>query len=172
MSKTPPHHVTPHHGASTPAIAALVRAGVAHTLHPYDHDPANDLGYGLEAAAAIGVDPSRVFKTLCIEADGALAVAIVPVDEMLDLKALAHALGAKKAAMAEAAAAERATGYVVGGISPIGQKRRLRTVLDSSALGFDAVYVSGGRRGLDVGLAPGDLVAVTGATTAPIARAS
>jgi Cys-tRNA(Pro)/Cys-tRNA(Cys) deacylase len=175
VSKTPPHPAASHHGAAnhsaaTPAIAALVRANVAHTLHPYEHDPGSDLGYGLEAAAAIGVDPSRVFKTLCVEADGALAVAIVPVDAMLDLKSLASALGAKKAAMAEATAAERATGYVVGGISPIGQRRRLRTVLDSSALGFDAVYVSGGRRGLDVGLAPGDLVAVTGATTAPIAR--
>jgi len=161
-----------HHGAPTPAIVALVAAGVPHTLHAYEHDPESDLGYGLEAAAAIGVDPSRVFKTLCVEADGALAVAIVPVDAMLDLKSLASALGAKKAAMAEAATAERATGYVVGGISPIGQKRRLTTVLDSSALEFDAVYVSGGRRGLDVGLAPGDLVKVTGAITAPIARQS
>jgi Cys-tRNA(Pro)/Cys-tRNA(Cys) deacylase len=165
VSKTPPHH-----GASTPAIAALVKAGIPHTIHAYTHDPANDLGYGLEAAAAIGVEPARVFKTLCIDADGALAVAIVPVDAKLDLKAVAHALGAKKASMADVAAAERATGYVVGGISPIGQKRRLKTVLDDSALDFDAVYVSGGRRGLDVGLAPGDLVAVTGAIAAPIAR--
>jgi Cys-tRNA(Pro)/Cys-tRNA(Cys) deacylase len=149
---------------------ALVRAGVAHTLHHYEHDPASDLGYGLEAAAAIGVDPSRVFKTLCVEADGALAVAIVPVDAMLDLKQLASALGAKKATMADPAVAERATGYVVGGISPIGQRRRLKTVLDASAKGFDVVYVSGGRRGLDVGLAPTDLAAVTGATTALIAR--
>jgi Cys-tRNA(Pro)/Cys-tRNA(Cys) deacylase len=156
--------------ASTPAVAALVKAGLPHTLHPYVHDPANDLGYGLEAAAAIGVEPSRVFKTLCVDADGALAVAIVPVDAKLDLKAVAHALGAKKASMADPAVAERATGYVVGGISPIGQKRRLTTVLDDSALAFDAVYVSGGRRGLDVGLAPGDLVAVTGALAAPIAR--
>ncbi len=156
--------------ASTPAIAALVRAKVPHTLHPYEHDPSSDLGYGLEAAAAIGVEPARVFKTLCVEADGALAVAIVPVDAMLDLKAVASALGAKKAAMADAALAERATGYVVGGISPIGQKRRLRTVVDASALGFESVYVSGGRRGLDIGLAPADLVAVTGASTASIAR--
>ena len=162
--------MSPHHSAPTPAVVALLRAGIPHTLHPYEHDPESDLGYGLEAAAAIGVDPSRVFKTLCVVADGALAVAIVPVDAKLDLKAIASALGAKKAAMAEPAAAERATGYVVGGISPIGQRRRLKTVLDSSALGFDAVYVSGGRRGLDVGLAPADLLAVTGATTAPIAR--
>ena len=165
MSKSPAQH-----GAPTPAVAALVRAGVAHTLHPYEHDPASDLGYGLEAAAAIGVEPVRVFKTLCVEADGALAVAIVPVDAMLDLKSLASALGAKRATMADPAAAERATGYVVGGISPIGQKRRLKTVLDASAMGFEAVYVSGGRRGLDIGLSPSDLAAVTGATTAPIAR--
>ncbi len=156
--------------ASTPAVAALVKAGVAHSLHPYEHDPANDVGYGLEAAAAIGVDPAQVFKTLCVEADGRLSVAIVPVDAMLDLKAVASALGAKKATMADAAVAERATGYVVGGISPIGQKRRLPTVLDESALAYDAVYVSGGRRGLDVGLSPGDLASVTGAATAPIAR--
>lgn len=155
----------------TPAVSALAKAGVAHTLHPYEHDPANDVGYGREAAAAIGVEPARVFKTLCVEAEGRLAVAVVPVDSMLDLKAVASALGAKKATMADAPAAERATGYVVGGISPIGQKRRLRTVLDTSALAHETVYVSGGRRGLDVGLAPGDLVALTGATTAPIARA-
>ncbi len=166
MSKTPSHA-----GASTPAVTALARAGITHTLHPYEHDPANDVGYGLEAAAAIGVEPARVFKTLCVDADGALAVAIVPVDAMLDLKAVAAVLGAKKASMADAAAAERATGYVVGGISPIGQKRRLRTVLDASALEHETVYVSGGRRGLDLGLAPADLIAVTGATTAPVARA-
>jgi Cys-tRNA(Pro)/Cys-tRNA(Cys) deacylase len=167
VSKSPAQH-----GAPTPAVAALVRASIPHTLHPYEHDPASDLGYGLEAAAAIGVEPPRVFKTLCAEADGALAVAIVPVDAMLDLKSLAAVLGAKKATMADPGAAERATGYVVGGISPIGQRRRLRTVLDSSAMGFDVVYVSGGRRGLDIGLAPSDLVAVTGATTAPIAKAT
>lgn len=157
--------------AATPAVVALTRAGVAHTLHPYEHDPASDLGYGLEAAQAIGVDPARVFKTLCATVDGALAMGIVPVDAKLDLKALAAALGAKKAEMAAPADAERATGYVVGGISPIGGRKRLPTVLDESALAFTVIYVSGGRRGLDVGLAPADLVAVTGATTAPIAKA-
>jgi Cys-tRNA(Pro)/Cys-tRNA(Cys) deacylase len=156
--------------APTPAVAALVKAGTPHTLHPYVHNPTNDVGYGLEAAAAIGVEPTRVFKTLCVVADGHLAVGIVPVNSRLDLKAIAQALGAKKADMAAPADAERSTGYVVGGISPIGQKRRLPTVLDESALGFPAVYVSGGRRGLDIGLAPSDLVAVTGAITAPITR--
>ena len=157
-------------GAPTPAVAALVRAGIAHTLHAYEHDPASDLGYGLEAAAAIGVEPARVFKTLCVEADGRLSVGIVPVDCSLDLKAISRALGAKAASMAKPADAERATGYVVGGISPLGQKRALPTVVDSSALLFDTVYVSGGRRGLDVGLAPGDLVSATGAIVADIAR--
>ncbi len=157
-------------GGSTPAIVALERAGVAHTLHPYEHDPASDLGYGLEAAAAIGVAPDQVFKTLCVLADGELAMGIVPVDSTLDLKAMAAALGAKKASMAPVADAERATGYVVGGISPIGGRKQLSAALDGSALRFDAVYVSGGRRGLDVGLAPADLVATIGATTASIAR--
>jgi Cys-tRNA(Pro)/Cys-tRNA(Cys) deacylase len=157
------------HGG-TPAVGALERAGLPFTLHPYEHDPSTDLGYGLEAAAAIGAEPAQVFKTLVSEVDGRLVVGVVPVDRRLDLKALAHAVGGKKAALAEQAAAERATGYVVGGISPLGQRQRLTTVLDESALGFDVVYVSGGRRGLDVGLAPGDLVRLTGATTASIAR--
>ena len=157
-------------GAPTPAVAALVLAGIPHTLHSYEHDPDSDLGYGLEAPAAIGVEPTRVFKTLCVEADGRLSVGIVPVDSSLDLKAIARALGAKAASMAKPADAERATGYVVGGISPLGQKRALPTVVDESALLFDTVYVSGGRRGLDVGLAPRDLIAATGASLAPIAR--
>ncbi|MHA7132420.1 Cys-tRNA(Pro) deacylase [Oerskovia turbata] len=156
--------------AGTPALVALDKAGVPHTVHPYEHDPSSDLSYGLEAAAAIGIPAEKVFKTLVASVDGTLVVGVVPVDRKLDLKALAHAAGGKKAAMAEQAAAERATGYVVGGISPLGQRQRLRTVIDESALGFDAVYVSGGRRGLDVGLAPTDLVALTGAVTAPIAR--
>lgn len=155
----------------TPAVAALERAGVPHILHPYAHDPSSTLGYGLEAAAAIGVEPARVLKTLLAVVDGGpLVVGVVPVDRQLDLKALAQAVGGKRAVMAEPAAAERATGYVVGGISPLGQRQRHRAVLDESALAFDVVYVSGGRRGLDVGLAPADLVRLTGAVIAPIAR--
>ena len=156
--------------SGTPALVALDRARVAHTVHAYEHDPSTDLGYGLEAAAAIGVPSAQVFKTLLALADGRLTVGVVPVDGRLDLKALARAVGAKKAEMADPAAAERATGYVVGGISPLGQKQRLRTVVDESALDHAIVYVSAGRRGLDVGLAPADLVALTDATTAALSR--
>ncbi len=156
--------------SGTPALVALERARVPHTVHAYEHDPASDLGYGLEAAAAIGVPPEQVFKTLLAEADGKLVVGVVPVNGRLDLKALARAVGAKKADMADPAAAERATGYVVGGISPLGQRQRLRTVIDASAPAFATVYVSAGRRGLDVGLAPADLIELTGAATAPLAR--
>ncbi len=160
----------PHTSHGTPAVVALDRAGVAYGLHTYDHDPASDLSYGLEAAEALGADPAQVFKTLVADVDGRLVVGIVPVDGSLDLKALARAVGGKRAAMADPAAAQRATGYVVGGISPIGQKQRHATVLDGSAEGFDVVYVSGGRRGLDVSLAPDDLLRLTDGTTAPIAR--
>jgi len=153
----------------TPATVALTRAGVAFEARSYEHDPAAP-SYGLEAAEALGVPPERVFKTLLVQGEAGLAVGIVPVDRQLDLKAVAAALGAKKVAMADPAAAERSTGYVVGGISPIGQKRALPTVLDDSALAHATVLVSGGRRGLDLELAPADLVAVTRATTAPIAR--
>ena len=167
--------------AGTPATLALTRAGVAYTTHAYDHDADGTRslrrsrserleGYGLEAATALGLDPATVFKTLLADVDGELVVAVVPVDGQLDLKALAAALGAKRAAMAEPAVAERVTGYLVGGISPIGQKRRLRTVLDASADDHPTVYISGGRRGLDVGLSPVDLARVTGATRAAIAR--
>jgi Cys-tRNA(Pro)/Cys-tRNA(Cys) deacylase len=142
---------------------------VRFTEHAYTHD-AGAASYGLEAADALGLDPERVFKTLLTTVDAALVVGIVPVSGQLDLKAVAAAVGGKKAVMADPTAAERATGYVVGGISPIGQKRRLTTVLDESALGFDTVYVSGGRRGLDLGLSPADLVRVTGAKVAPIRR--
>ncbi|WP_125777488.1 Cys-tRNA(Pro) deacylase [Antribacter gilvus] len=159
-----------HAPAGTPAVVALEKAGVPHTLHPYEHDPASDLGYGLEAAAAIGVEPPQVFKTLLADVDGRLVVGVVPVDRRLDLKALARAAGGKKAVMAEPATAERATGYVVGGISPLGQKQRHVTVVDESAEEYDVVYVSGGRRGLDVGLSPADLLRLTGGTAAPIAR--
>lgn len=153
----------------TPATVALTRAGVTFTTHTYEHDP-SATSFGLEAAEVLGLDPATVLKTLLAEVDGRLVVGIVPVSRQLDLKALAAAVGGKRATMAEAAAAERATGYVVGGISPLGQKRAHPTVLDESALGHGTVYVSGGRRGLDLGLAPQDLVRLTGAATAPIAR--
>lgn len=156
-------------GGGTPATAALDRAGVAYALRAYEHDPQAP-SYGLEAAEALGVDPARVFKTLLVDTGSGLGVGIVPVSTQLDLKALAAALGVKKVAMADPREAERATGYVVGGISPIGLRRRLPTVLDESALDFETVLVSGGRRGLDLELSPTDLVAVTGARTAPIAR--
>ncbi len=153
----------------TPATVALTRAGIAFTLRPYEHDPRAE-SYGLEAAAALGVAPERVLKTLLADLDGHLVVGVVPVTGQLDLKALARALGGSRASMADPAVAERATGYVVGGISPIGQRRRHRTVVDESALTHDRVLVSGGRRGLDVELAPADLVAVTDAVTARIGR--
>lgn len=153
----------------TPATVALGAAGIAYEVRAYEHDP-RAASYGLEAAEALGVDPARVFKTLLASLDGRLVVGIVPVSGQLDLKALARALGGSKAVMAEVAAAERATGYVAGGISPIGQKRPHPTVLDASALEHDTILVSGGRRGFDLELAPHDLVAVTGAVTATIGR--
>ena len=155
--------------AGTRATVVLRRAGVAFTEHSYAHDTGAS-SYGMEAADALGLDPEQVFKTLLATVDGRLVVGIVPVSGQLDLKAVAAAVDGKKATMADPADAERATGYVVGGISPIGQTRRLATVLDESALGFDTVYVSGGRRGLDLGLSPADLVRVTGATVAVIGR--
>lgn len=153
----------------TPATVALTAAGIDYSLHPYEHDPRAE-SYGLEAAEALGLDPARVFKTLMASVDGRLAVAVVPVSGQLDLKALAKALGGSRAAMADKAAAERATGYVVGGISPVGQKRPHPTVVDTSALAHPTVYVSAGRRGLDLELAPADLVAITAATTAAVGR--
>jgi Cys-tRNA(Pro)/Cys-tRNA(Cys) deacylase len=156
-------------GAGTPATAALAAAGVLFTLHPYDHDPAAP-SFGAEAAAALGLPREQVFKTLLVDTGSGLAVAVVPVAGSLDLKAVAAALGVKKVAMADPAAAERATGMVVGGISPVGQKRALPTVVDESVHLFDVVYVSGGRRGLDVGLSPDDLVRLTAASVADIAR--
>ena len=152
----------------TPATVALTRAGVPFGVHTYDHDPAAS-SYGLEAATALGLDPASVFKTLLADVDGALVVAVVPVTGQLDLKALAAAVGGKKAVMADPARAERTTGYVVGGISPIGQKKPLPTVVDASALEHQTVYVSAGRRGADLSLTPADLVMVTAATTATIA---
>ena len=134
------------------------------------HDPRAE-SFGAEAAAALGVDPARVFKTLLASLDGSLVVAVVPVSGRLDLKALARALGGSKAVMAEVAAAERATGYVAGGISPVGQKRPHPTVVDATALDHETVLVSGGRRGLDLELAPADLVAITGAIVDRVGRA-
>jgi Cys-tRNA(Pro)/Cys-tRNA(Cys) deacylase len=155
--------------AGTPATVALTRAEVPFTEHAYAHDPGSG-SYGLEAAAALGVAPERVFKTLLARVDGTLTVAVVPVSGQLDLKALAAAVGGKRAEMADPRDAERVTGYVVGGISPIGQRKTLPTVLDATATGFATVFVSGGRRGLDIELGPADLVRVTRATVAPIGR--
>lgn len=153
----------------TPATVALTAAGVPFVVRAYEHDPAA-ASYGLEAATALGVEPARVFKTLLAEVDGGLVVGVVPVDRQLDLKALAAAVGGKRAAMAEPAAAERATGYVVGGISPVGQKRAHPTVLDASAGHHGTILVSGGKRGLDLEVAPADLLRVTRGSAAAIAR--
>ncbi|HWC83497.1 MAG TPA: Cys-tRNA(Pro) deacylase [Pseudonocardiaceae bacterium] len=155
-------------GRGTPATALLGKQKIAHTVHEYAHDP-RSASYGEEAGDALGLPAARVFKTLVAEVDGTLTVGVVPVSGQLDLKALAAAVGGKKARMAEVAAAERATGYVTGGISPLGGRKRLPTVVDVSAEAFDTVFCSGGRRGLEIELAPADLVALTGATVAPIA---
>ncbi len=153
----------------TPAITAARRARITFAVHEYAHD-ANARSFGLEAAEKLGLDPARVFKTLVVSLDGGgLAVGIVPANAQLDMKQVARALGAKKAAMAPREAAERATGYVMGGISPLGQKKRLPMALDESALGFPTIYVSGGRRGLDLELAPADLLTLTGAVSAALA---
>jgi len=151
----------------TPATAALAAAGVPFVAHPYSHDPAA-ASYGLEAAEVLGIDPARVFKTLMVDVDGRLAVGVVPVSGNLDLKAMASALGGKKAAMADPAVAQRRTGYVLGGISPLGQRQPSPTVVDSSALGLDTILVSGGRRGLDLELSPAELIRLTDARTARI----
>lgn len=153
----------------TPATVALTAAGAAYTVHAYDHDPAHP-SYGEEAAQAMGVSPDRVFKTLVAEVDGELTVAVVPVAGTLNLKALATAVAGKRAVMADPAAAERTTGYVRGGISPLGQRKKLRTVLDDSASEHATICVSAGRRGLEVELAPGDLARLTDAALAPIGR--
>jgi Cys-tRNA(Pro)/Cys-tRNA(Cys) deacylase len=155
----------------TPATSLLTRAGVPFTLHPYEVDPraVADSSYGEVAAAALGVGPQRLFKTLIASVDGKLTCAVVPVAGHLDLKALAAAVGGKRAEMAAPAAAQRATGYVVGGISPLGQKTRLSMVIDASALDHDTIFVSAGRRGLQVELRPADLVELCSASTAPIA---
>lgn len=154
--------------AVTPAIRALEAAGVPFTLHEYEHDP-SARSFGLEAAEALGVDPDQVFKTLLVTADGAQAVGIVPVTCSLSLKAMGAALGRKRVEMCDPAVAQRVTGYVLGGISPFGQKKRLPTVIDETCELYDTIYVSGGRRGLDLGVAPADLVRLLDATVADIA---
>jgi Cys-tRNA(Pro)/Cys-tRNA(Cys) deacylase len=150
-------------GKGTPAVVAAERAGIVFTLHEYAHDPKAP-SYGLEAAEKLGLDPARVFKTLVADVDGTLTVAIVPVEAQLDLKALG-----KRAAMADTKLAERTTGYVAGGISPLGQRKHLPAVLDESALAFATIHVSAGRRGLEIELTPADLLALTGGRAAPIA---
>ena len=151
-------------GKQTPATRALSAAKVAFEVLEYEHDPGAD-SYALEAATALGLDPAAVFKTLVVDADGTLTVCLVPAGAQLDLRALG-----KRAAMAPMQRAEKVTGYVAGGISPFGQRRRLPTLVDASALEQETMYVSGGRRGLEIALAPGDLIAQTGAQTRPIAR--
>lgn len=153
-------------GRGTPATVLLDQRKIDYRTHSYPHRAG--VAYGPEAAEALGLDPGRVFKTLVTEVDGALTVAVLPVTASLDLKALAAAVGGKRARMADVAAAERATGYVAGGISPLGQRKRLPVVLDVSTQGYPTVYCSGGRRGLEVELAPTDLARLTGATVAAI----
>jgi len=156
--------------SGTPALVALDAAGVEYVVHEYVHDPRSDVGFGLESAAKLGVEPRRVFKTLMADVDGRLVCAVVPASGHLDLKALAGALNAKRAQMADAATAERATGYVVGGISPLGHKTPHATVIDDSARQFATILVSGGRRGLSVELAPADVAGLTAGVFAPIGR--
>jgi Cys-tRNA(Pro)/Cys-tRNA(Cys) deacylase len=150
-------------GKGTPAVAAAEKAEIAFRVHEYDHDPGS-ASYGLEAVEKLGLDPARVFKTLVADVDGTLTVAVVPVEAQLDLRSLG-----KRARMADPKAAERATGYVTGGISPLGQRRPLPTLLDDSALAFETIHVSAGRRGLELELAPADLLALTGGRAAAIA---
>lgn len=154
--------------AATPALEVVTASGRQYRLHQYVHDPASP--FGLEAAEVLQVAPERVFKTLVVDDGDALAVAVVPVSSELDLKAMARALGLKKVAMAAPSEAERATGYVVGGISPLGQKRRLRTIVDESVASWSTVFVSAGQRGLELELTPADLVALAGASCAAVGR--
>jgi len=150
-------------GRRTPAITAAEAAGIAFRVHEYEHDP-RAASFGVEAVQKLGLDPARVFKTLVADVDGELTVAVVPVESQLDLRALG-----KRARMADPKAAERATGYVTGGISPLGQRRLLPMVLDDSALAFETIHVSAGRRGLELELAPADLLALTGGRAAAVA---
>lgn len=154
----------------TPGIKSAKRAKINYELHAYDHDP-NAASYGEEAAEKIGVAPEKVFKTLVVELNGStLAVCVIPVTHQLDLKAAAKVLGAKKAKMADKNHVQRTTGYVLGGVSPLGQKKRLTTVIHESAQGHPTIYVSAGRRGLDIELDPEDLKNLTSGSFAPIAK--
>ncbi|WP_432734561.1 Cys-tRNA(Pro) deacylase [Maridesulfovibrio sp. FT414] len=153
----------------TPAIRLAKKSKIKFSVHEYEHDPSAE-AYGKEAAEKLGVDPARVFKTLVAASGKDLYVAVVPVMKMLDLKLLAKAVGVKKAAMADVKIVEKTTGYVVGGVSPLGQKKLLKTVVDSSAEGFETIYVSGGRRGLDIELSPHDLVALLKGSFTELAR--
>ena len=155
--------------ASTPATSQLTAAGIDFQVLEYEHDPDHmDQGYGIEAAARLGIDPKHVYKTLMADLGHERVIAVVPVDGHLDLKALAASVGAKKAVMADPATAQRESGYVLGGISPFGQRTRHRTVLDAGALDADRIVVSGGKRGFDVSVKPQDLIAVLDAVTAPL----
>jgi Cys-tRNA(Pro)/Cys-tRNA(Cys) deacylase len=165
-------------GRGTPALAVLAAAGTAHVIHEYEARDATGgrdrdarPHYGLDAAAALGVEPDRIFKTLVASVDGRLVVSVVPVSGELDLRALAVAAGGRHADLAEPEAAQRASGSVIGGISPLGHRRPMPVYVDASAAAFATIFVSGGRRGLQVELAPGDLVRLAGATIARIARA-
>jgi Cys-tRNA(Pro)/Cys-tRNA(Cys) deacylase len=151
--------------ARTPATTVVESAGIDFALHEYEHDPESE-SYGLEAAERLDVEPARVYKTLLADLDGRLHVAIVPVERQLDLKKL----GGKRSAMADPKRVERSTGYVLGGVSPLGQRRTLPTTLDVSALDHTTIFVSGGRRGLEIELDPNDLVVITAAEVRPIAR--
>jgi len=154
----------------TPGINVIIKGNVSHSVHEYSHDPGSE-SYGLEAAEKLAVPAHQVFKTLVVSLDsGELAVAVLPVSQLLSMKRLAKVLGAKKAAMAHQRDVERATGYVLGGVSPLGQKKRLRTVVDSSAQQLDSMFVSAGRRGLEIELAPDDLNAMVNGVYADICQ--
>ncbi len=158
-------------GRVTPAVVALRKAEVDHTVHEYDGGGGSDSGYAHEAAEALGVDPARVFKTLVVDLDGSgLGVVVAPATHDVDLRAAASALGAKRAELADATRAQRTTGYVLGGISPFGQRKRLPVVIDASAAGFPTIFVSGGRRGLELEVAAADLVRLLDAVEAPVRR--
>lgn len=153
----------------TPAINAARKAKIVFTVHEYEHDPSAE-SYGLEAAEKLGIEPERVFKTLVAGSGRDMVVAILPVSRKLDLKLLAKAVGVKKIAMADVKAVERTTGYVVGGVSPLGQKKPLKTVIDNSAEVLETMHVSAGRRGLEIELAPADLASLTRASFCPVTK--